>query len=77
MTTFTGQAGVLTHSAVVLKGALKMWVNHKIKPSRAWTPARMLAKATEITGVKFKRGQYLKAIEALEDWLEADGTTGN
>jgi hypothetical protein len=36
----------------------------------------MLALAGSITGQKFKRGKYTEAAEALAEWLEVNGTTG-
>ena len=75
-TTFTGQAGVSTYQAIVLKHGLKLYAATGMKPNRMWTPTRMLALASEITGKKFKRGQYMEAHRALADWVDANGTTG-
>ncbi len=76
MTTFVGKAGVSTYQAIVLKSALKLYAKTGMKPNRAYTPTRMLALAGEITGQKFKRGQYLEAVNALQVWIDANGTTG-
>ena len=76
MTTFVGEAGVSTYQAIVLKSALKLYNATGMKPNRMWTPTRMLALAGEITGQKFKRGQYLTAADALQVWIDANGTTG-
>ncbi len=77
MTTFTGQGGVSTYQAIVLKGALKMYAAHGMRVNRAYTPTAMLKTAGNITGQTFKRGQYTQALEALEAWIEANGTTGS
>lgn len=76
MTTFTGKAGVSTFVAISLKSGLKLYAKTGIQPNRAWTSTKMLAKASEITGVKFKRGQHTQAVAELEKWIAANGTTG-
>jgi hypothetical protein len=48
-----------------------------MKPNRAFTPTNMLAKAGQITGRTFKRGQFEEAIAALDAWIAANGTTGH
>lgn len=70
---FSGEAGVNTYVAVVLKSAIKLYAKTGIKANRAYTPTNMLAKAGEITGKKFKRGQFDAAVEALDEWLAANG----
>jgi hypothetical protein len=37
-----------------------------MKVNRAYTPSNMLATASHLTGQKFKRGEYIKAAEALD-----------
>jgi hypothetical protein len=76
MTTFVGAPGVSTYQAMVLKSALNMYASCGMRPNRMWTPTRMLALAGSITGQKFKRGKYTEAAEALAEWLEVNGTTG-
>lgn len=76
MTTFTGQSGVDTFVAISLKAGIKLYACTGIKPNRMWTATAMLAKATAITGVKFKRGEFFKAVEELEKWIAANGTAG-
>ena len=57
--------------AVAVKHGLKLYAATGMKPNRAWTPTAMLAKASEITGQRFKRGQYAEAIAALDAYLDA------
>jgi hypothetical protein len=76
MTTFTGTAGVSTYQAIVLKSALKLYARTGMKVNRAYTPTNMLKLAGQITGQKFKRGEYMPAHDALAEWIEANGTTG-
>lgn len=51
----------------VLASGLKLFKDTGIRPNRAWTPGRMMAKAGEITGKKFKARDYQGALEALEE----------
>lgn len=76
MTSFVGPAGVNTFVAIALKSGISIYAKTGMKPNRQWTPTKMLAKATEITGQRFKRGQFQLAILALQDWIEKNGTTG-
>lgn len=66
---FEGKEEVSRFVAVTLKSGLKLYRKTGMKPNRAWTPTNMLRKTEEITGKKFKRGQYLEAEQALEKWL--------
>lgn len=56
--------------ATILASALEMYHKTKIKVNRAYTPSNMLATATNITGKKFKRGQYLEAAKALREYAK-------
>lgn len=76
MTAFTGKAGVDTFIAISLKSGLSLYAKTGMRPNRMWTPKAMMAKASEITGQKFKARDYAGAIEALGTWIEANGTTG-
>lgn len=76
MTTFVGEAGIATFQATVLKSALRFYAKTGMKVNSSYTPTRMLALAGEITGQKFKRGQFELAAVALEEWLDVNGTTG-
>lgn len=75
-TTFKGKDGVNTFVAISLKHGLRMYDQFRMQPNRQWTPTRMLAKASEITGHPYKRGQYAKAAADLDAWITANGTTG-
>jgi hypothetical protein len=41
--------------------------------NRGYTPGAMLATASAITGKEFRRGQYEKAAQALQDWIDRQG----
>ena len=51
--------------AVFLKAALKM-IRIGLKPSRHLTKTKLMAKASQISGVKYKRTEIDKAIEDME-----------
>lgn len=70
---FSGQAGVATYQAVAIKSGLRLYSKTGMKPNRAWSPSAMMKTAASITGKKFKSRDYAGAIEALEEWLTANG----
>ena len=69
MTTFTGKQTVI-FKAIVIRNAIEFYKRNGLKINSAYTPGAMLKAAEEITGKKFKRGQYDQAIDALDDWLK-------
>jgi hypothetical protein len=66
MTAFTGKDEVNTFVLIALKNAIKLYVNTGMKANRAYTPANMLAKASEFTGKTYKRGQLQIAYDDLQ-----------
>ena len=52
---------------LTLASALKMYAETKMKASRFHTPTAMLKRASEYTGLTYKRGQFLKAAQDLTD----------
>ena len=61
--------------AAFLKAHLKM-VKVGLMPSKGMTKTKLLKKASDITGVKYKRGQYDKAIFDLQKIVDvATGET--
>lgn len=73
MTAFTGPNGVNTFVAISLKSGISLYAKTGLKPNRMWSPKNMLAKASEITGKVYKRGEYDKAVTDLAEWIEANG----
>lgn len=59
------------YQAMVLRSALKLYRDHKIRANTAYTPKAMLSAAFTITGTQRKLGQYDLAIQDLTNWLEA------
>lgn len=56
---------------VVIANALRFYARTGMRVNRAYTPTAMLRAATELTGKKFKRGQYLAAAEAIMETVDA------
>lgn len=69
-TVFAGKEQVNRYVAVVLKSAIKLYINTGMKANRAYTPKNMLAKAGEFTGKTYKRGQLSVALADLEELLK-------
>ncbi len=65
MTTFTGEKEVNTFVLVVIKNAIKLYVNTGMKANRDYTPTNMLKKAGEFTGKVYRRGQLQLALDDL------------
>ena len=75
--TFTGPDGVNTYRAAVLRSSIKLHKSTGMIPTRGVTITRMFKLATEYTGKTYKRGAHDAAIADLQEWLDANGTTGN
>ena len=72
---FAGGDAVQVFRAKTIASALRLYAKTGMKVNRAYTPTNMLAAATQITGTKFKRGQFEEAAKALTDWAngQAEG----
>lgn len=71
--TFAGRDAVNVYVAVALKHGLLLYHRTGMKPNRAWTPTAMLRKASEITGKRYKRGDYERAARDIDAMLPATG----
>jgi hypothetical protein len=60
-----------TYQAVVVAKALKLYAKTGMKANRAYTPTNMLRTAGNITGKKYKRGQYMVAHDDLMAMLQS------
>lgn len=69
--TYAGPDAVAVFRARAVASALRLYARTGLKANRAYTPSAMLAVATEVTGRKFKRGQYAEAAAALDAWAIA------
>ncbi len=67
---FTGPEQVNTYTMLVIKSAMKFYINSGgMKVNRAYTPSNMLRAAGGFTGKVYKRNQMPQAIADLEVML--------
>ena len=67
MVTYSGEYGMKVYTALVVASGLRLYAKTKMRPNRAYTPTAMLAKANELTGHVYRRGQYEAAAQALTE----------
>lgn len=69
---FTGPLGVSVYQAAVLSSSIKLFLETGMKPLRGFGMVRMIAKATELTGITYKKSRLgLKnAVEDLENLVK-------
>jgi hypothetical protein len=65
-----GKEQIDRYTAIVLKTAIKMYVECGIQANKLYTPKNMLRKAGEITGKTYKRGQLAIAHTDLSELLK-------
>lgn len=56
--------------ALVIASALELYAKTGLQAGRAYTPTKMLAMASKLTGKTFKRGEYLPAASAIRELLK-------
>lgn len=57
---------------LTVAAALEMWHKHRIRANRAYTPKAMMQTAEQLTGLKFKPREYMKAAQALREKVYAE-----
>jgi hypothetical protein len=72
----TGQTALRVYAATVLMSAIKLYIKSGMKVNRAYTPANMLATASQYTGKTYKRGQLQLAFDDLRAWCDEQHTNG-
>ena len=70
-TFFDGPEAIAVHRAISIADGLRLYARCGLKPTRGWSPTKALKAAEEITGKRFKRGQYTEAAFALSEWAQA------
>ncbi len=65
MTSTRREVSVDEYRALAVRHGLKFYASTGMKPNRAWTPKNMMRVASEYTGNKYKRGEYLKAADDI------------
>ena len=69
---FHGREAVEVFRAAAIASVLRLYARTGLKANRAYTPSAMLRVAGEITGRKFKRGQYHEAADALGEFVQRE-----
>lgn len=69
MTTFDTPEGISRYRAVVIKGALKLY-KVGISPGRGWTKRKAMDAASEFTGKKYGRQDFLVALKDMTEYVE-------
>lgn len=64
---FSGENGMKVYTALVIASALDLYAKTGLRVNRAYTPTAMLAKANELTGHVYRRGQYAAAAAGLRE----------
>lgn len=67
---YSGKDATSLVRAIYAKNALDMYAQTGMKMTRTATPTVLLRIATEYTGHTYKRGQYVKAADDLQVWIE-------
>ena len=60
-----GAEQVTMYQFVVIRAAMKLYLNTGMKANRDYTPANMMAFATRCTGRKYKRNELRQAYDDL------------
>lgn len=61
--------GVTLYAAVLLKGHIKLWQKTGMMPTRGFGITKMLARATDYTGQKYKKSQVDQAVADLDAFI--------
>lgn len=65
----SGTEGVGNYRALVIAKACELYAKHGIRVNRAYTPTAMLKAASDLTGIKYKRGQHAQAAADIRECL--------
>jgi len=68
VTGYVGPEATEAFRAISIGSALKFYAKTGMKVNRVYTPTRMLAVASSMTGKTYKRGQYEQAGDDLIGW---------
>ena len=71
-TVYSGERATRMLQGRVLASSLRLYVKTGMIPSRGVTITYMLKLAEQITGQKLKRGEALKAAEAVQAWADKE-----
>lgn len=68
-TGFVGPDAIELFRAVTLKGAIQLYAQCRIIPTRGMTISKMLKLASRFSGKSYGRGQYDAAVADLDVWI--------
>lgn len=69
LTTITGKDGINCYAAAMLKGHLNLYKKCGMIPTRGFGITKMLARASDYTGQKYKKSEIDKAINDLDAFV--------
>lgn len=67
---YSGPDATALFRAAALREALRLYAKSKIVIARGVTPTSMLSMATKITGKPYRRGEYTKAADEVDTWVQ-------
>lgn len=68
---------ITRYHAITIAKALKLYSATGIKVNRNVTPTSLMGRAEVITGLKFKKRDYMGAHDALMAWANSDASIGS
>lgn len=70
---------IIRYQAAAIRTALLAHIRSRgrLRVTRTASPGRLLQAASRLTNVKYRRGQYLKAISDLSQIIDPLGSTRN
>lgn len=69
-TSFIGPDAIALYATMQLRSAITLYANCGLIPTRGVTITKMLARASQITGKKYKRGHALVAANDLKTFCD-------
>ena len=76
---FTTPHSIEMYRMIVIRTALKLYINTGIKANRMYTPGNMVQAVAQKTGKAYKKGKVgmTEAFNDLEQWILDNKTLGN
>jgi hypothetical protein len=68
---------ITRYHAINIAMLLQLYAKTGIKVNRNVTPTSLMARASAITGLKFKARDYMTAHDALMAWANSDASIGS
>ncbi len=68
---------ITRYHAITIAKALQLYAKTGMKVNRNVTPTSLMGRAEVITGLKFKKRDYIAAHDALMAWANSDASIGS